>query len=101
LRVTLHGIIQTMGTVLEIRDPYTAGHQRRVARLAGEIGQVFGMKDEVIEGLLLSAEIHDIGKIGVPAEILSKPSKLSKVEFEIIKGHPEAGYEIIRNIKFP
>ncbi len=101
LLVTMHGIIQAMGAIVEIRDPYTAGHQRRVARLAGEIGRVAGLKDEAIEGLVLASAIHDIGKIGVPSEILSKPAKLSETEFEIVKTHSKAGFDIIRNIEFP
>jgi putative two-component system response regulator len=101
LLVALHGIIQAMGAVVETRDPYTAGHQRRVARLAGEIGRLSGMTEQAIEGLVLASAIHDIGKIGVPSEILSKPLKLSAVEFEIVKTHSKAGYEIIRNIEFP
>ncbi|MDD5212559.1 MAG: HD domain-containing protein, partial [Sulfuricurvum sp.] len=93
--------VAAIATTIEMRDPYTAGHQRRVAALACAIAHEIGMESEKIEGLRLASQIHDVGKIQIPAEILSKPSRLSEVEFLLIKVHPEAGYEILKDIEFP
>ncbi|MDI6846059.1 MAG: HD domain-containing protein [Candidatus Saccharicenans sp.] len=101
LQRALQGTIQAISTTIEMRDPYTAGHQRRVAKLAEAIGRELGMPEARLKGLKLSAEIHDIGKIYVPSEILSKPTKLTELEYTIIKTHPQAGYEILQNIEFP
>ncbi len=101
LKRTLEGTIQAISTTIEMRDPYTAGHQRRVAKLAEAIARELKMPESVIEGIRFAAEIHDIGKIYVPAEILSKPTKLTDLEYTIIKTHPQAGYDILRNIEFP
>ncbi|MGB9907856.1 MAG: HD domain-containing phosphohydrolase, partial [Candidatus Saccharicenans sp.] len=101
LHRTLEGTIQAIATAIEMRDPYTAGHQRRVARLAEAIALETSLPEPRVEGLKLAAEIHDIGKIYVPAEILSKPTKLTELEYTIIKTHPQAGYEILKNIEFP
>ena len=78
-----------------MRDPYTAGHQRRVAELGVRIMQELGATASQTEEVRLAALIHDVGKVSVPAEVLTKPSKLSPVEFELMKGHSEAGYRII------
>jgi PAS domain S-box-containing protein len=97
-------LISTIGAIalmVEKRDPYTAGHQQRVAALCVAIGGELGLSDSVIEGLRLGATIHDIGKIYVPAEILSRPGKLTAPEFGIIKSHPQVGYDIIKDVKFP
>lgn len=101
LHRALQGTVQAISTTIEMRDPYTAGHQRRVAKLAGAIGRELGFSESRVEGLILAAEIHDIGKIYVPSEILSKPTKLTELEYTIIKTHPQAGYEILKNIEFP
>ncbi len=101
LRRTLSGTIQAISTTIEMRDPYTAGHQRRVAILAEAIARQMMLPEAQIEGIKFAAEIHDIGKIYVPAEILSKPTKLTELEYTIIKTHPQAGYEILKNIEFP
>lgn len=101
LQRALKGTIQAISTMVEMRDPYTAGHQRRVAKLAEAIGRELRMSEAQLEGLKLSAEIHDIGKIYVPSEILSKPTKLTELEYTIIKTHSQAGYEILVNIEFP
>ena len=101
LHRALEGTIQAISTTIEMRDPYTAGHQRRVARLAEAIALETALPETRVEGLKLAAEIHDIGKIYVPAEILSKPTKLTELEYTIIKTHPQAGYEILKNIEFP
>lgn len=101
LRGSLDGIIQAMATVVEMRDPYTAGHQRRVADLAVGIGSEMGLDDEQLEGLHVSGLLHDIGKIAVPAEILSKPGRLTSTEWALIQGHPEAGHAILAQVDFP
>ncbi len=95
-----HAVTAIAGTV-EMRDPYTAGHQRRVAELACAIAREMGLDADRIQGLRMAGIVHDIGKIHVPAEILANPGKLSDAEFEIIKTHPRAGYEILRSIDFP
>jgi PAS domain S-box-containing protein/putative nucleotidyltransferase with HDIG domain len=101
LRRAMSGSIQAMAQTVETRDPYTAGHQRRVADLARRIAQEMGLGQEKIEGIRMAGVIHDLGKISVPAEILSKPGSLTDVEFSLIKIHPEIGYEILRQIDFP
>jgi PAS domain S-box-containing protein/putative nucleotidyltransferase with HDIG domain len=101
LQDSLTGAVQAMATVVESRDPYTAGHQRRVAELAHAIASEMRLPTNQVDGLQMAAVIHDLGKMAVPAEILSKPTKLKKSEFELIKEHPQAGYEILKNIAFP
>ncbi len=101
LRQSLEQSIQTIADTVEARDPYTAGHQRRVAVLAKAIAQEMGLPEEQVSGLHLAAIIHDLGKIHIPAEILSKPGKLSRIEFELIKTHPQEGYNILKDVKFP
>lgn len=88
-------------TIAEMRDPYTAGHERRVSQLACAIGQEMDLAEERIEGLRIAGLLHDIGKLSVPSEILSKSGALTDIEFGIIKGHAQAGYEILRTIDFP
>jgi PAS domain S-box-containing protein/putative nucleotidyltransferase with HDIG domain len=100
LRRTVEGTVLAMGHVVESRDPYTAGHERRVAELAEAISAAMGMDAEAVDGVRLAGLIHDIGKIAVPAEILSKPGRLSAVEFNLIKQHARAGYEIIEAVEF-
>ncbi|MEJ5299635.1 MAG: HD domain-containing phosphohydrolase [Thermodesulforhabdaceae bacterium] len=97
----IEGIVKAIGEVVEVRDPYTAGHQRRVASLAMSIAQVLGLPQETINAVYLSALLHDIGKIAVPAEILTKPSKLDAIEFELVKRHPRVAFKILENIPFP
>jgi PAS domain S-box-containing protein len=97
-------LLKTIGAIaltVEKRDPYTAGHQSRVAKLAVVIAGELGWGPERIEGLRLGASIHDIGKIQIPADILNRPGRLSAHEFGVIKVHPEVGYEIISGISFP
>jgi putative nucleotidyltransferase with HDIG domain len=101
LRKTLDGTVFALANTVEMRDPYTAGHQRRVAQLASAIAQDLGFSPDRVEGMRVLGFLHDIGKIAVPAEILSKPGKISKMEFNLIKGHPQVGYEIIQSINFP
>lgn len=96
-----YGTIEALATVTETRDPYTAGHQRRVTRLACAVARELGLPADRVAGLRVMGLLHDIGKISIPAEILSKPGKLSEIEFTIIKSHVQAGYEIIKEIRFP
>ena len=93
--------IDVLSQVVEARDPYTAGHERRVSQLAVRIAQELDMPAEQIDEIRIAALIHDVGKISVPAEILSKPGKLSPIEFSLIKNHSEAGYQILTSAKMP
>jgi putative two-component system response regulator len=101
LQRALEGIIQANTRIVESRDPYTAGHQRRVALLAVAIAKEMNISKDQSEGIRMAAMIHDLGKISIPAEILSKPSRLTEIEFGFIKTHPQAGYDIIADIEFP
>lgn len=101
LKGSRDAIIQAMATVVEMRDPYTAGHQRRVADLAVGIGKEMGLDEDRLEGLRVSGLLHDLGKIAVPAEILSKPGRLTSMEWALIRCHPETGYSILAQIDFP
>jgi PAS domain S-box-containing protein len=101
LRRAMGGIIQAMSLTIEKRDPYTAGHQRRVAKLCRAIGTELKLDWECIQGLRMAAAIHDLGKINVPAAILNKPGKLSEYELAIIRQHPETAHEILKGIEFP
>ncbi|MDP3097621.1 MAG: response regulator [Syntrophales bacterium] len=101
LRKALGATVQSMASVVETRDPYTAGHQRHVADLARTIATEMGLTADQIEGIRTASTIHDIGKISVPAEILSKPTKLSGIEFGLIKVHSQSGYDILKDIDFP
>jgi putative nucleotidyltransferase with HDIG domain len=98
---TLSGVVSALATAVELRDPYTAGHQLRVSQLACAIAREMGFPVEQINGIKVMGFLHDIGKIIVPAEILSKPSRLTDYEFNFIKAHPEAGYDILKGIVFP
>jgi phosphate/phosphite/phosphonate ABC transporter binding protein len=101
LQRSLLQTIRAIALTIEKRDPYTAGHQERVADLAVKIGQEMGLDADDLEGIKLGALIHDIGKISIPAEILSRPGVLGPEMFNIIKTHPRSGYEIIGGIDFP
>lgn len=93
--------IRALAVTTEMRDPYTAGHQERVTELACAIGQEMGLSRDRLEGVRVAGILHDVGKVSVPAEILSKPTVLTPTEFGLVKIHPEAGYEILRAIHFP
>jgi len=97
---SMEGTIDALATALEMRDPYTAGHQRRVGELAEAIALEMNYPGDEVRGIHLAALIHDIGKIYVPSEILSKPVELTKNEFNIIKTHPRVGYDILGKIEF-
>lgn len=100
LRKSLFSTIHAVAATLEKRDPYTAGHQERVSDLAFTIASSMDFDNERLEWLRLGASIHDIGKISAPAEILNKPGRLSSAEFEIIKSHPQVGYDIMSDVSF-
>lgn len=101
LRRSLEDAVQALAATAEMRDPYTAGHQQRVAQLAASMALEMGLSDEQIRGIHLAGVVHDIGKINIPSEILSKPSKLSWIEYELLKTHSQAGYDILKGIDFP
>jgi response regulator RpfG family c-di-GMP phosphodiesterase len=101
LQRAFEGVTESFGLALEARDPYTAGHQRRVAQIATAIGIQMGLSEKEVEGINLSSLIHDIGKIYVPAEILAKPTRLTHTEFQLMKEHSRVGYGIMKNIEFP
>ncbi len=101
LRKALGGTIQAIMLTVETRDPYTAGHQRRVADLSRAIAATLGLDRETAEGIRIAASIHDLGKIAIPSELLSKPGRLSDVEFSLVRGHPETSYDILKHIDFP
>lgn len=101
LQRSLEQSIQAIAYTVEARDPYTAGHERRVAELAVAIARELGLSEERIHGIRLAGSIHDLGKIHVPAEILARPGKLTDIEFMLIKTHPQAGYDILKDVGFP
>lgn len=96
-----YGAVSAIAATIESRDPYTSGHQQNVANLAVEIARKLGYREDRLEGLRLGAIIHDIGKIRVPSDILNSPRRLSDAEFDIVKTHPEVGYEILSETEFP
>lgn len=97
----MEATIQAIAATVEMRDPYTAGHQRRVAELAEAIGRELGLSEDRVHGLYLAGIVHDVGKINIPAEILVKPGRLSDLEYDLIKIHPKAGFDILKGIEFP
>jgi PAS domain S-box-containing protein len=101
IRNNLIEALQALASTVEMRDPYTAGHEKRVSELAVAIGQELHLTREQLDAIYFAGNVHDIGKIKVPAEILSKPGALSELEFGLIKLHPETGYEILKGINFP
>lgn len=101
LREGLEQTVLAISATVESRDPYTAGHQKRVAELATAIAGEMGLDEEVTEGIRFAATIHDLGKIHIPAEILAKPGRLTDIEYQLIQTHPQAGYEIIKDVRFP
>lgn len=101
LKKMLNQTVAALARTVEMRDPYTAGHQIRVGELAFRIAQELGFSEDELGGIRVMGMLHDIGKIIVPAEILAKPSKLKHYEFSLIKAHSEAGYEILKDIDFP
>jgi len=101
LLLTLQGTVQMLARTVETRDPYTAGHQRRVAKLATAIAEKMGLDEDQVNGIYMASTVHDIGKINIPVEILSKPGKLSPLEFDLIKSHPLTAANLLEGITFP
>ena len=97
----VHDVAEAMGSVVEARDAYTQGHQVRVAGLALKIAREMGLSETMFDEISLAGLLHDIGKLRVPAEILTKPGTLSTAEMSLIREHPAQGYEILRHIDFP
>ena len=97
----VHGVAEAMGRVVEARDPYTQGHELGVARLGRAIALEMGLSEQDIEAIEMASLVHDIGKLAVPAEILTKPGRLSGAEFALIKEHSQTGFEILKDIDFP
>lgn len=97
----LEDTINTLAAIVEMRDPYTAGHQKRVSELAQAIAKEMNLTEDQIKGIKMAALIHDVGKTQVPEDILNKATKLSEIEMKIVKTHPGTGYEILKTIKFP
>ena len=100
LTVALSASVSAMVTAMEMRDPYTAGHESRVAQIAYAIGKEMGWPEGRLQGLRMAAMVHDIGKISIPTEILTKPARLSTEEWALVKGHPESSYAILKEIPF-
>ncbi len=101
LRNTLEGVVGSMAYTVETKDPYTAGHQKRVAELACALAMELGLPETTVDGIKMAALIHDLGNIYVPAEILTRHGKLDEVEFMLIKKHPQVGFDILKSIDFP
>ncbi len=101
LKKIIGGSVMAIAMTVEKRDPYTYGHQQRVAELARAIGMEIGLSPDQVEGLAIASAIHDIGKISLPAEILTKPSHLSSLEMSLIQAHSQAGYDILKSVEFP
>lgn len=100
LQQSLEGTVHTIAGMVELRDPYTAGHQARVGSLAAAIAEQMGLPKEQVQAIHLASSVHDLGKIQIPAEILSKPGKLSDIEYRLIMTHAQAGYDILKDISF-
>jgi len=101
LEGTMRGTLQAVANMVDLRDPYTSGHERRVGIIAGDIARELGWSEVDAENLQLIGLVHDIGKIAIPAEILSKPARLTPLEYAMIKSHAEKGYEILKDVEFP
>ena len=97
----MEATVQVVASTVEMRDPYTAGHQRGVGRIAEAVAREMGLPPDRVRALRLAAIVHDLGKIHVPTEILTKPGALSAVEYELIKTHPQIGYDILKQVQFP
>lgn len=100
-RQAMEGFVKAMALTVEMRDPYTAGHQRRVVDLGLAVAQAMGLGRYRQDGLCMAGLIHDVGKISVPAEILSKPGRITELEYSLIKTHPQVGYDMLKHIEFP
>ncbi|MBI3920673.1 MAG: response regulator [Armatimonadetes bacterium] len=101
LRKVQEGTVFALSSLVEMRDPYTAGHQRHVSQLACAVASEMGLPESQIEGIRVAGLLHDIGKVCVPAEILSKPGRISEIEFAVIATHSQVGYDILKTVDFP
>jgi len=101
LQKIIEGTAHIITKVVELRDPYSIGHQQRVSKLATAIAQEMELPQDKIEGTKIASLVHDIGKVDLPTEIISKPSKLVEVEFNLIKNYPNVGYDILKKVDFP
>jgi putative nucleotidyltransferase with HDIG domain len=101
LQDSLEDTVRAIASIVEMRDPYTSGHQIRVAELAAAIAKQMGLPVEQVHAIHLAGIVHDLGKIQVPSEILSKPGRITDIEYSLIKTHPQAGYDILKGINFP
>jgi response regulator RpfG family c-di-GMP phosphodiesterase len=101
LRQTMTGFVSTIDRIIEYRDPYTAGHEHRVGLLAAAIGREMGLEASRVEGLMYGGFVHDVGKIFAPAEILTRPGRLSDVEMAMVRTHARVGYDILKDVEFP
>ena len=101
LKRAFNSVVSVLSDMLNLKDPYTQFHEKNVAKLALEIAERMGLDEFTIESIRVASMVHDIGKINIPTEILSKPGKLSDIEFEMIKKHPETAYEILRKVDLP
>ncbi len=100
MTLILDGVINSFSFTVEARDPYTAGHQKRVTFIAVAIAKEMQLSPEQVRTIRMAGMIHDLGKIAIPAEILSKPGKISEAEFNLLKVHPQVGYDILKDIHF-
>jgi putative nucleotidyltransferase with HDIG domain len=98
---SLKDFVRVIASTVEMRDPYTAGHQQRVSHLAIAIAREMGLSEHTVSGLELAALVHDVGQINIPAEIMCRPGKLNEYEYLLIKQHPQTGYETLKDIRFP
>lgn len=101
LEQAMQSTINVVATIGELRDPYTHGHERRVGEIAAAIAAEMGLDANRVEGIRIAGYLHDVGKIGVPAEILAKPSRLTRAEFDLVKDHAQQSYEILKTVEFP
>jgi HD-GYP domain-containing protein (c-di-GMP phosphodiesterase class II) len=97
----MEAIVQVMESTIGARDPYTVGHQQRATQIACAIGAEMGLSSEQLRDLRMAGSLHDLGKVAIPLEILSKPGRLTDLEFSLIKTHPQVGYEILKPLKLP
>ena len=101
LKTAFMSTVEVATSLSELRDPYTAGHERRVGKIGAAIGAELGLAEQRQEGLMVAGYLHDIGKITIPAEILSRPGKLSQIEYNLIQAHAQAGYDVLKSVQFP
>jgi len=101
LRKTIDGTVSAMGLLVDMKDPYTSGHQRDVSRLARAIAVEMGMEEQQVEAVRIAGVLHDLGKLSIPSEILSKPGPMNQLEITLMQTHPKAGYDILKTIEFP